>query len=334
MASIYRRKDSKYWWVKWFDASGRVRQESTGLRIDSVAETREARRLRAQREAEELRAPREDRNQKLLDRWVPRWLGTRFAKQPNTLESYLGAWNHLFGFFKSRDLLIADRIRREHCFEYLEKRIKAASRNTAIHDLAILRLILNEAVRRNWIDKNPASALRLKKDIPSERPEITEAERILIEKALKKKPDWMKVSWAIAWHQGCRLAETSVPLKDVDLKNRMITFTIKGGRRHTTRLHPDLVPLFNRLKREKKKVTWDFRRSASRDWSRFFKKIGLGHLTFHSTRVTVITRLARSGTVNEQMAMRFIGHCSSEIHAIYQRLQAVDLDGCLDALKA
>ena len=49
-------------------------------------------------------------------------------------------------------------------------------------------------------------------------------------------------------------------------------------------------------------------------------------------RVTVVTRLARSGKVSEQQAMRFIGHANEPIHRIYQRLRTSDLKACLDAV--
>lgn len=48
--------------------------------------------------------------------------------------------------------------------------------------------------------------------------------------------------------------------------------------------------------------------------------------------MTVITRLARSG-VPEAKAMKFVGHASTEIHRIYQRLSVDDLACCHDPLQ-
>lgn len=335
MASLYTRDRSPYWWIQYFDASGKRRQESTGYRIDSVKDGRAARQLRASKEMIEMEAPAAERNVHRLDHWVKKWIDLRFAKQAHTLESYSLGWKHLLTYFNEKKISCAEEIRREHCFEFLEWRQRSgACRNTAIHDLTILRVILNEAVNRGWIVKNPASKLGLKKDLPKEKPEIMDAEAEIIEAALPHLPEWMTISWKIAWHQGCRIAETSLPLSDVDINKQLITFTLKGGRRHTTRLHPSLIPMFRELKKRKATETWRFTRNGSRDWSRVFKSLGLGHLTFHSTRVTVITRMARSGQVNEQQAMRFIGHASQEVHAIYQRLKTSDLDSCLEALGA
>ena len=56
---------------------------------------------------------------------------------------------------------------------------------------------------------------------------------------------------------------------------------------------------------------------AAKDTSHFFfKDIDLSHLCFHSTRVTVVTRMARRG-VPIQQAMAFVGHASTLIHKIH-----------------
>lgn len=63
----------------------------------------------------------------------------------------------------------------------------------------------------------------------------------------------------------------------------------------------------------------------------FFKAIGLPHLCFHCTRVTVITRMARAGVPISQ-AMRYVGHASTAVHKIYQRLAASDLSSAVNAI--
>ena len=111
-----------------------------------------------------------------------------------------------------------------------------------------------------------------------------------------------------------------------------ITFDVKGGKTFTTKLHDGLVPLISRLKTEGRERTFDLCSQAGREWTRFFRKIGLKHLCFHCTRVTVITRLCRAN-VSESQAMRFVGHASETIHRIYQRLRAEDVGACVSALR-
>jgi integrase len=56
-------------------------------------------------------------------------------------------------------------------------------------------------------------------------------------------------------------------------------------------------------------------------WWRFFRRIGLSHLCFHSTRVTFVTRCYEAGLRREDV-MRLVGHSTHAVHAIYPRLTA------------
>ena len=339
MASLFKRPRSPYWWIKWINEAGILTRESTGKRWDSVQETRDARKIRASKEITERTATPKVRGEHALSTWVQPWLVATHKKE-TTLEVYLGAWENLTRFFDSRGIRVAAQITREHCYQYLDwrqsmgnknerrRRRKNVCRNTAIHDLRTLRKVLYEAVNRDMIAKNPASKLRLKMDVKAQKPCITAEQQAIVEgNAL---PEWMRISWTIAINQGCRLNETSLPLDRVDFDNDLITFEIKDGSLHTTKLMPAVKALLLTLQDQGCKKTWEFHRLASRDWSRKLKSIGMP-FSFHSTRVTVITKLARAG-VNEQMARRFIGHASSEIHAVYTRLQADDLSACVKAI--
>lgn len=339
MAFLYKRARSPFWWIRYVDDTGQMISTSTGKRFDSVQESREARQLRASKEVAERSAPAKDRSERELRAWVHNWMASTYKNQENTLEAYLGAFKSLMQFFEERKVRSASQVTRAMCFDYVDWRQRkenggtgdGACRNTALHNLRILRLILNEAIERDHIRKNPASKMGLKPDAVQEKPEITGDQRKAVEAA--NLADWQLISWAIAINQGCRLAETSLPLSDVDLKNDTITFTLKGKRRFTTRLIPDLKPMLQRLVDNGARMTWGpFHRNASRDWSRTLANLGMP-FSFHSTRVTVITRLARAG-VNEQQAIRFIGHCSSEVHAIYTKLKVDDLGACVTALSA
>lgn len=337
MAFLYKRARSPYWWIRYLDDTGHTISESTGKRWDSVQQSREAKQIRAAKEVMERAAPPKERSERELSSWVPRWLATTYKSQENTLEAYLGAFGSLMRFFGEQNVRSASQITRAMCFDYIDWRQRkenggtgdGACRNTALHNLRILRIILNEAIEREHIKKNPASKMGLKPDAPAEKHEITEEQRAVVESS--NLTDWQRISWAIAINQGCRLAETSLPLSDVDFANDTITFTLKGKRRFTTKLMPDLKPMLQKLKDSGCHLTWGpFHRNASRDWSRHLESLGMP-FTFHSTRVTVITKLARAG-VNEQQAIRFIGHCSSEVHAIYTRLKVDDLGACVKAL--
>lgn len=344
MASLYKRSRSPFWWIKWRDERGKIQRESLCLRIGIGSETKRAREIRAERTLEEAKAAtsvsrRGDKQDLVM--WVPEWFRVRYSNSPLTLTKYQESWHAISAFFEERKIKRAEQVHREDVISFVEWRqkpsspsVRASSRNTALHDLKVLRAILYEALRRGWANQNAAARLGLKADRSREKPEFSSAQIDLIRAKLKefKKPEWMKISFEIAIHQGCRIKETSLALEDVDLKTNEITFTIKRGARHTTALHPALKPMFEKMRANGHKRTFDWHGNMSRDWARFFRRIGLKGYSFHCTRVTVVTRLARSGNVSEQQAMRFIGHANEPIHRIYQRLRTSDLKACVDAI--
>jgi hypothetical protein len=119
----------------------------------------------------------------------------------------------------------------------------------------------------------------------------------------------------------------------VDFERKLIHLTQKGDRPHTTLLPPKLEPLLRKLKEEGRRFAVDIPAMPSKPFWSFFKSIGLGHLSFHCTRVSVVTRLARKN-VPERVAMRFVehGHASATVHRIYCKLQTEDLQSCVVAL--
>lgn len=338
MASIYRRDRSPYWWIKFRDSGGKIRYESTGYRIGIGSETAKARQLKAKRTQEEADTARVS-NSEYFDRWVVAFLETRCGRQPNTLTKYRQAWNAISTFLESKDVHRPRQLKREHVMEYLNWRqhppkdsgFRPVCLNSALLDIRIWRIIMFEAIAREFATGNPCSKLGITPDRPKDKHEITPKEEALIREKLKTQPPWMSIAFEIAIRQGCRFSETSLPLTDVNTRTNEITFTIKGGRRHTTALVPALRPLFSKMKEEGRQMTYDMPAQKARNWHRFFRRIGLPHLSFHCTRVTVITRLARAG-VPEQQTMRFIGHSTLEVHRIYQKLKPGDLSQCTAVL--
>ena len=143
----------------------------------------------------------------------------------------------------------------------------------------------------------------------------------------------MQDCWTVAMRQGCRLSETATPLSNIDAIRREITFVGKGGRIHTAPLHSDLLPLVRRAKRERRARLVNLPNYAAKKWHQFFRRIGLRHLSFHSTRVTVVTRLARQGHAIS-LTKAYVGHASDTVHAIYQRLAPADVRHLGEALSS
>ena len=338
MASLFKRKLSKFWWVKFRDPiTGNTKRESTKCRVGVGIETRRAREIEGEKTALENKAVNIS-NSQTWDAWVPAYLEQRYEISPKTLHRYLICWKTLSVYLDHRKVAYPSQLKHADVMNYVTWRqhptirgIYAASRLTALLEIKMLRVLMDEAIRRKMASANPCERLGLKRGDVPEKPAITNEELIVIRENLRTEPEWMRISFEIAIHQGCRFAETCLPLSRVDTKTRRISFDAKGGKFFTTELNEGLIPLMDWLKSQKRVLTYEMPTQAARIWTRFFRKIGLPRLCFHCTRVTVITNLCRAG-IPEGQAMRFIGHASYAVHRIYQRLQVEDVHACVGAL--
>lgn len=335
-AAPYTRPDSPYWWVSYTDPTTlkRVRR-ATVHRTDDPHGKRRA--LDEAREhARDAVGVRE--NAKGWD-WVTPWLNTRHRTKERTRETELYRWGEVRLFLTEHKLHYVQQVTFDVVDQYLawrQAKLRRCGRpvtyNTTLAELRFFGRAMQEAVRRRYVDSNPLAKLGLKKDPPKEKPEMTDAEIALIREKLQAKGyEEMRVQFEIALHQGCRLRECSMPWSRVDFKAGTIQFLVKGGRLFTTQLHPGLAPILADRKNAGAPLTCAQTGKGDVRWTTFFQKHGLGHLCFHCTRVTVITRMARAGVPISQ-AMAYVGHASSTIHKIYQRLRPGDVGPAVKAL--
>lgn len=340
MASLYRKKGSPYWFIQFLDAEGVRRNKSSELRYDDPGQTQQARALRAQLEAKEL-----SRSAGPLgggwDTWVPQLID-RHCESPRTRERYIDAWKWLAFWLQHRRYHSPRDISYRNALEYLEWRTsykkrtgRTVGRNTAIFELRILSLIMSEARRLGHCETNPLIGLKLRRDEPAQKPEISDAEISEILVALGSEPIWMQRAFLIALHTGCRLRETRIPANCIDLKERRITFpTPKGGkeRAFSVPMPSALRQLLESVKAAGESHTLEFPFQPSRRWQQFFIKIRKPHLCFHCLRVTYVNRLRRA-EVPREAAMRLVNHASELIHQIYQRERIDDVEKWRDAVQ-
>lgn len=347
--SVYARKDRPRFYICFLSPeTGDWKDEVTPYAITDPQGRAKALRLAEQKSAEFQRT-RTGRAREHWAAWVPKFLRDNY--RGNTFTRYDDAWDKLRAFLTERKVHTPALCTYQHAQDYVDWRTKQKrnagaliSRNTALFEIKLLRVLLHEAVKRGFCLGNPLTKIGIRRDRPREKAALTAADIAkhreglrTVEGHLPITQRWMTVSFEIALHQGCRLMETAVPMTDVDLERETITFRAKAsnGRQNvfTTRLHPALVPLMRELEQAGATHTlhWPAKTKPSVVWWKFRKRFSLLHVCFHSTRVTVITQLARSGVPISQ-AMRFVGHASREIHRTYQKLAAEDLSGVTEAL--
>jgi len=331
MASIYKRNDSPYWWLK-IKMNGKWTPKNTGLRVDSEVETAKAKILQAEAALSETLGgdgPKESKHEKGWG-WVEEWLRLH-CKTAATLESYLCSWRHISHWLTLENLHHPSQVKFAHGQEFISWRMGRKSRhrvcgkNTALKDVKVLKMVLTQSARIGAIPANPIGRIGITKDVPRKKKEITDAQFEKCLEMLEIEPEWMRLSFHIAMQTGCRLKDTALPLGNINFQRGTITFgTPKGGeaRAFTRPLPPTLIPILKPLRN--RGVTHDVPAHASRSFSRFFKRAGIDGVTFHCLRVSYVTRLHRAG-VPLSAAMRLVNHSSDVVHEVYNRLGVDDV---------
>lgn len=344
--SVYQRAGRPTWYVA-FDCPRRGRRVnvSTGFRLD-VANGKLQAYAFAREQSQSGVTHTAAKNHERWEAWAETWLEVRYKNSPKTLTSYLGAWKHLSFFLRERQVVLPRQLQYEDVVAFVhwrERQVKTrskrtVSRNTALHNVKVLSRLMREAVRRGYAQGNPC--VKLSEDVPPDRapekPEFTneQIEQVRAELARRAKlgrpSEWMAIAFEIAIHQGCRLSATQIPMSRIDFNRWTITFHEKGQQEFTVPVHVGLRPLLLRLRDEGRTQTCTLPFHAPRNFTRVMRAIGLPH-TFHSTRVSVITRMAR-GDVTEQKAMAYVHHGSWAVHKIYSKLRPPDVAGVAEAL--
>ena len=207
----------------------------------------------------------------------------RHCQTPRTHERYVGSWRWLSLWLSTKRVHSPRQLTYRMAVEYIDwrtglkrKRGKTADRNTAIMELKILALVMGEAVRLGFADANPLVSMKLRRDKPKKKPEMTDEEIVEIRRLLADEPEWMQISFEIALHTGCRLRETRIPADCLDFKEKRITFpTPKGGddRAFSIPMPSALEPVLKKIKKSGRSHPIDFPFQPSRRWQQFFIKI-------------------------------------------------------------
>jgi integrase len=289
--------------------------------------------FRAELEAK-MEQPPDETDRTTAWEWVASFLKIRYHNRPGTLRVYRAQWKWLARYAYEHDLRTPIAWSREHCFAFVTWRIEKVKQksgrnvsvNTAIGELKLLAILMDEACNRRLILENPARKLGLERESPALKPAMTDDEIRKIDEALRAEPEWMSRAFAIALNTGLRFSETRLHRRQVLWdRNRIDIDKPKGGRGRAfgIEIYDSIKPMIRAWLDSSDSYFWTVGNMEAGItgliWHKFFRKIELPHLCFHCTRTTFITRGAESG-VPEGLMMKLVNHASVEVHRIYQRL--------------
>lgn len=335
MARLYVRSDSPFWYLEYRTLDS-IQRDSTGIRHGTREGQRAANKLLHQKQADEKALSNVPAGS-AFQQWVMPFLRQHCINSKLTFMIYRRRWDVLEMFMRERGIRHPCELAYNHAFEFLDWRVgggagKPVQHNTAKDDLDTLRMLMNEAVRREFCPSNPLLRLRLKAAKRKERPELTEEQIANVRHALRHGdwPSFMLIQFEIALHTGRRISETKIPMSAIDLERGEYTVRVKGGNIRTKPIHPKLLPLLRTIKGE-------YTHTASRGyssvvWRKFFDSLGMPEHSFHGIRNTVISRARRAG-VDRWTLMQVVDHATVAINAHYDRFAEADLRGALAKLK-
>jgi site-specific recombinase XerD len=353
MASLYKRNKSPFWWLKWHDpTTGTVRRVSTECRIGDGRALAKAIQIRNEHSVKESRSA-STINSNPFAGWVTEYLEASHSNAPRTLQRYKSSWRLVTDYLNDKKIVSPVQIDRATCLGYVAWRKgkphlnnrgkggKLVGMNTILLELKVLSKILNEAMVRGFIPFNPCVKLKLKKDPSRIKDEISDEQLAVIRAEIQRRlqdavtpeekatADFFDVSFEIARRQGIRLSETYMHLDCVDLNRGLLLVMGKGKKLEAVNLNPNLVPLFEKLKADGRTHTYTPPHNPALKWFKFFKSLRATHpdfknISYHSTRVTVITRMERAG-VPENVMMKTVLHSSTTVHRGYRRVKAAEL---------
>ena len=324
--SLYRRRDSRVWWMSYRDHNGRFRQESTGQIAKGEAEKVLRKRLVARDEGLlPSAAPDSGIN---FNQWADWFLENRsqppFRSEKTHLQN-LGALKFLrprFGNNKLSD------ITPEEIEAYLMMRLNSGKRvhtkfglqlrgrlkpATVHQELRVLRHILNVAVRKRRLAVNPCSGVEFPVPLAAatRKPHyLTASEQVRLEACATP---YLRNIIVIMVEMGLRPYRELIPMRkeQVDLENGIVHLpdskTVNGiaDMPMTERAREAFASQISenggsehlfpspKIDSSKPHIT-----TVRKLWDRTLQRAGLPHFTLYELRHTFATRLSAGGVAD------------------------------------
>jgi Phage integrase SAM-like domain len=134
-------------------------------------------------------------------------------------------------FYRGNRTIHPRQIRYEHAQDYVHWRKATAMHNTARLELKFFSFLLNEAIRREYCERNSLAQAKVERQVPPEKPELSDAMMIEARQALANEAPWMGIVFEIMAHIGCRFAESSIPNERIDFEKSSCGLRTRKGDR-------------------------------------------------------------------------------------------------------
>lgn len=359
MATIFKRPKSPFWFACYSDRNGKTVKRTTKStdratatrmaldweKLERASKAGSATMVTFQKVVSEMaeQVTGESIPSPKVREYLRDWLdGVRLTTAPTTLERYSNTVTLFLDAIKAAADQPLRGLTPRHIEQFLNQRLASGvAPKTVIVDVKTINSALRRAENYGLIDKNPVSAVKLPKDVSSERATFTPDD---VQKLLTAAPnqDWQTLI-LLAYYLGARLGDClALTWDDVDTEGCRINFQQrKTGKRVSV---PIQLTLLNHLVRLADSHTTGYlcaslasktpggKHGLSESFKRIVKRAGVDLMTvpgkgkrnfcrhsFHALRHSFNSILANAG-VPEEVRMQLTGHSSREVHAKYTHL--------------
>lgn len=325
---IYRRKNSRKWWVDWTDQKGHRHRKSTGTDDKKLAEALAAKWTQESFLEQHFGVIPDVPFRDALLRYGQERQRDNPVSYKASVKSRLQRLLDKFGDMNLSDITHAV-IR-----EWMDERLDEVKPASALRDMSTLRAIMNKAFREDLLAQVPPFP-RFKKTPGRCRWLTVEEERRLM---MASKPHQRPLI-AFALDTGGRRGELlKLDWQNVDLERGFVTFLkTKNGEDRTIRLTDRALQVLKDLDPQESGPVFTYRGNAMTDVSTSFRKArkraGLEDVRFHDLRHTFASRLVQQG-VSLYEVMHLTGHKSFSMVQRYAHLAPDFQERAIGALNA
>lgn len=329
--SLYRRKDSPFYWMS-FRIKGRPRSaESTGTQNRKLAERIHAGRLTEIAEGRWFKDQGKDAHHtlgELIERYSAEYLP---KKKHKTRDLTIIA--HLRGFFEGDLRSIENTIGRYEA----HRNDAGISPATIVKELGLLRRMCNLAIRWRWLKTNPVALIEMPR-VNNSRVRYLKPEEL--KNLMATLPAWLRPIVTLARHTGLRRGNLlELTWEQVDLKTRQLFIPqTKSGEPLGLPLNETAAKLLYELRHlrgpyvfcDERGEPWGLHQTSVA-FRRAVKRAGITHFKFHDLRHDFASRLVQGG-VDIYRVKDLLGHKDLRMTTRYAHLSPENLRDAVNVL--
>lgn len=324
MPTLLKKSNSPYWYID-YSADGKEHRISTKTTNKKVAEE-QLHAIADKINKDELFLPQKITAAQFIEKYL---IHSQNHKAHDTykMETYV-----INRFFKDKQDILLKKINPMYIEEYVNVRIKSGVKNTTVNsDITILKVIFNQAIKWQYLTKNPVGSIKKLPNITKKLPRFLSADEI--DSVMAECSPWLYDIVVTLILTGMRIGElVNLTWNDINFEQQRIhiqskdDWTPKTYQIRTIPMFPAVLDILKRLPKNAKYVFTspegckiNKRNLQRRQFGKITKKLKLKNVTIHTLRHTFASHLVMKG-VDLRTISQLLGHSNTKTSEIYSHI--------------